>query len=94
MISARGAYSRLVSPGPQWGQGWKGFHSPRIQSLGRKFLGRKFLDDGRLEMRIAGVPHLLVIQHFGRVEVRIRELQHIGLVRCPIGHLEEGDGGS
>ena len=29
MISASGAYSRLVRPGPHSGWGWKRFHSPR-----------------------------------------------------------------
>ena len=32
MISASGAYSALLKPGPHCGSGWNMFHSPRLRA--------------------------------------------------------------
>ena len=54
MISASGAYSAFVRPGPHSAWGWNRFHSPRCAGL-----RLELLDDRRVEVRVAGLPHLL-----------------------------------
>ena len=49
MISASGAYSAFVRPGPHSGCGWKRFHRPRAARL-----RLELLEDRRMEVRVAG----------------------------------------
>ena len=74
MISASGAYSRFVRPGATAGV--------RVEQVPQAALSRlrlELLDDRRLEVRVAGLTHLLVVDRLGRVDVRLHEVEQLGL---------------
>ena len=85
MISASGAYSRLVRPGPR-----SGVRVEEVPQSARSRLGLELLHDRRLEVRVAGFAHLLVVHGLGRVDVRVHEVEQFsGILLRAIAQIEQ-----
>ncbi len=90
MISASGAYSRFVRPGA--GAGVRVKEVPQAALSG---LDLELLDDRRLEVRVAGLTHLLFVDRLGRVDVRLEEVEQLGLqLLGAFGNVKQGHGNS
>ena len=68
VISASGAYSRLVRPAPHSSPGMKRFHSPCDPRL-----RLQLLHDRGMELGIARLLHLPVVDLLGRIHVLVHE---------------------
>ena len=84
MISASGAYSAFVRPGPHSSCGWKRFHRPRSSRL-----RLQLLEDRGVVVGVAGRRHLLRVDRLGGVDALVHErLQPLLVVLAAVGQLE------
>ena len=58
-------------------------------------LNLELLDDRRLEVRVAGLTHLVFVDPLGRVDVRLEEVEQLGLqLLGAFGNVKQGHGNS